>query len=170
MIQGAGSVGADLARRLADAGARVEVADSDAQAAARAGSDPRIRVVPAEGVLARPCDVLSPCALGGVLDAGSIRALACAAVVGAANNPLAKAEDAEQIAARGILYAPDFVVNAGGAIAVTGMEALGWPAARAEAAVRAIAETLTRVFALADAHGITTAAAARRIAEERLNA
>jgi len=168
VIQGAGSVGADLARRLADAGAEVEVADSDAQAAARAGADPRIRVVPADGVLARPCDVLSPCALGGVLDTVSIPTLRCAAVVGAANNPLAVAENADQIAERGILYAPDFVVNAGGAIAVTGMEALGWPAARAEAAVRAIAATLTRVFALADEKGITTAAAARRIAEEAL--
>ena len=169
-IQGAGSVGADLARRLADAGAEVEVADSDARAAERAGADPRIRVVPADGVLARPCDVLSPCALGGVLDAASIPTLACAAVVGAANNPLAAAENAGQIAARGILYAPDFVVNAGGAIAVTGMEALGWSAERAEAAVRAIAETLTRVFALADEGRITTAAAARQIAEEALAA
>jgi len=167
-IQGAGSVGGDLARRLADAGASVEVADSDANAAARAAGDPRISVVPAAGVLSRDCDVLSPCALGGVLDAASIPALRCAAVVGAANNPLAGPDDAERLRGRGILYGPDFVVNAGGAIAVTGIEALGWSAARAEAAVRGIAGTLRRVFELADAEGITTDAAARRIADEAL--
>jgi glutamate dehydrogenase/leucine dehydrogenase len=168
VIQGAGSVGGDLARRLADAGAAVEVADADPAAARRAGADPRIEVVPAEGVLARECDVLAPCALGGVLDAASIPALRCAAVVGAANNPLAAAEDAARLRARGILYGPDFVVNAGGAIAVTGIEALGWSRERAETAVRAIADTLSRVFAIADAEGITTDAAARRIAEEAM--
>jgi leucine dehydrogenase len=161
-------VGGELARRLADAGAEVEIADADAAAANRAAADPRVSVVPAQGVLPRPCDVLSPCALGGVLDASSIATLRCAAVVGAANNPLAEPEDAERLRERGILYGPDFVVNAGGAIAVTGMEALGWPRPRAEAAVRAIAETLSRVFAIADAAGITTDAAARRIAEEEL--
>src|SRR5690349_20102695 len=112
VIQGAGSVGGDLARRLAEAGASVEVADSDPAAAMRVASDPRIAVVPAHGVLARPCDVLAPCALGGVLDAASIPALRCAAIVGAANNPLAEREDAERLRARGILYGPDFVVNA----------------------------------------------------------
>jgi glutamate dehydrogenase/leucine dehydrogenase len=168
VIQGAGSVGGDLAARLADAGATVEVADADAAAAARAAGDPRVRVVSAAGVLARPCDVLAPCALGGVLDASSIATLRCAAVVGAANNPLAEPADAERLRDRGILYGPDFVVNAGGAIAVTGMEALGWSRDRAETAVRAIAETLSRVFTIADAEGITTDAAARRIAAEAL--
>lgn len=167
-IQGAGSVGGELATRLAAAGASVEVADTNASAAALVASDPRISVVPAEGVLSRKCDVLSPCALGGVLDAVSIPALRCAAVVGAANNPLGEQEDAQRLRERGILYAPDFVVNAGGAIGVTGIEALGWSSARAEAAVRAIAETLWRVFALADAEGVTTYAAARRIADEAL--
>jgi len=167
-IQGSGSVGGDLATRLADAGATVEVADSDAAAAARAASDPRIAVVPADGVLARRCDVLAPCALGGVLNADSIAQLRCAAVVGAANNPLGEPEDARRLRERRILYAPDFVVNAGGAIAVTGIEALGWTAARAETAVRAIAETLWRVFLVADSEAITTDAAARRIAEEAL--
>jgi glutamate dehydrogenase/leucine dehydrogenase len=170
VIQGAGSVGGELARRLAEAGADVEVADSDPGAAARAAADRRIRVVAADAVLSRECDVLAPCALGGVLDAESIPALRCRAVVGAANNPLAGPEDAARLRDRGILYGPDFVVNAGGAIAVTGIEALGWPAGRAETAVRAIAETLARVFAIADSEGITTDAAARRIAEEALRA
>jgi glutamate dehydrogenase/leucine dehydrogenase len=168
VIQGAGSVGGDLARRLALADASVEVADSDPAAAERAASGGWITVVPAADVLERACDVLAPCALGGVLDAGSIPTLRCAAVVGAANNPLAEPADAERLRARGILYGPDFVVNAGGAIAVTGIEALGWTAERAEAAVRAIAGTLARVFALADSERITTDAAARRVAEETL--
>jgi leucine dehydrogenase len=168
VVQGAGSVGADLARRLADAGALVEVADVDPSVAARAAEDSRIAVVPADGVLARECDVLAPCALGGVLDAASIPTLRCAAVVGAANNPLSVAADAERLRARGILYGPDFVVNAGGAVALTAIEALGWSRERAETAVRGIAETLARVFSIADAEGITTDAAARRIAEEAL--
>jgi glutamate dehydrogenase/leucine dehydrogenase len=169
VIQGAGSVGGDLAHRLAEAGASVEVADSDPAAATRAASDSRVSVVPAHGVLGRPCDVLAPCALGGVLDAVSIPSLRCAAVVGAANNPLAERADAERLRARGILYAPDFVVNAGGAIAVTGIEALGWSAQRAESAVRGIAETLARVFAIAERDNVTTDEAARRVAAEALN-
>jgi glutamate dehydrogenase/leucine dehydrogenase len=168
VIQGAGSVGGDLARRLAEAGASVEVADSDPAAAVRAASDPRVSIVPARGVLGRPCDVLAPCALGGVLDAASIPSLRCAAVVGAANNPLSERADAERLRARGILYAPDFVANAGGAIAVTGIEALGWSAQRAETAVRGIAETLARVFVIAEQDGITTDEAARRVAAEAL--
>ena len=107
-------------------------------------------------------------ALGGVLDAAWIPTLRCRAVAGAANNQLAEPADAERLRERGILYAPDFVINAGGAIAITGQEALGWPAEKAEAAVLAIGDTLARVYELAEAEGISTDAAARRIAEKRL--
>jgi leucine dehydrogenase len=91
-------------------------------------------------------------------------------VVGAANNQLAEAEDAERLRAAGILYAPDFVVNAGGAIAITGIEALGWSREKAEREVEGIAGTLSGILDLADREGITTDAAARRIAAQRIGA
>src|SRR5262249_6610539 len=119
-------------------------------------------------LLETPCDLFSPCALGAVLNADSILRLRCRAVVGAANNQLAEPEDAERLRAAGILYAPDFVVNAGGAIAITGIEALGWPREKAEHEVEAIADTLSGILDLAHAEGITTDAAARRIAARRL--
>jgi glutamate dehydrogenase/leucine dehydrogenase len=106
--------------------------------------------------------------MGNVLNAQTIPRLKCRAVVGAANNQLGAAGSAEMLDECGILYAPDFVVNAGGAIAITGMESLGWSVPQAEQEVRRIGETLKRVFTLARAEGITPEAAARRIAEANL--
>ncbi len=166
VVQGAGSVGIPLIEILAAGGASLVF--SDVSSGAGRGLDPVIERVAAEKVFEKPCDVFAPCALGGVLNAETIPRLACRAVVGSANNQLAAAEDADRLAARGILYAPDFIVNAGGAIAITGQEALGWTRQRAEREVRAIAGTLDRAFAIAAEAGITPEAAARRIAEERL--
>lgn len=169
-VQGAGSVGGPLIERLLEAGARVVFGDPSPEAGRRLLERRGVERVSPEACLEAEADVFAPCALGGVLDAVTIPRLRCRAVVGAANDQLADPADAERLRARGILYAPDFVVNAGGAVAVTGIEALGWTPARAEAAVGAIGETLTRVLALADREGVTTDAAARRIAEERLAA
>ena len=119
-------------------------------------------------VLESSCDVLAPCALGGVLDAATIPRLQCRAVAGAADkNQLGEAADAARLRDRGILYAPDFVINAGGAIGITGQESLDGPRRRRDARCCG-SETLGRVYDLAEASGITTDAAARRIAEERL--
>ncbi len=91
-------------------------------------------------------------------------------VVGAANNQLASVEDAERLRSRGILYAPDYVVNAGAAMAIPWMETLGWSQADAEKqVVESIKGALRKVIELSVAEGITTEAAARRIAEERLS-
>lgn len=100
----------------------------------------------------------------------TIPRLRCRAVAGAANNQLATPEDAERLRARGILYAPDFVVSLGGAMAVTGREAMGWTPAQAEREVLRIGDTLRKVFDRAEADGLTTEAAARRIARETLAA
>ena len=108
-------------------------------------------------------------ALGRVLSRETIPRLSCRAIAGAANDQLADPADAERLRERGILYAPDFVVNAGGAVAITGMEAMGWSPARAEREVRGIGETLSRVFERAEREGISTDAAARRLAAERLH-
>jgi leucine dehydrogenase len=121
-----------------------------------------------ESVYDTPCDLFSPCALGGVLNEVTIPRLRCRAVAGAANNQLAAPEDAERLRARGILYAPDFVASLGGSVAITGIEALGWSRERAEEEVRRIGDTLRQVFARAEAERITTDEAARRIALDRL--
>ena len=117
-IQGLGAVGMALAERLHDAGARLVVADIDAARTAEAAARLDATVVDADRILFEPCDVLAPCALGAVLDAESIPRLRAAIVCGAANNQLAEAQDGDLLHARGVLYLPDFVVNAGGVISV----------------------------------------------------
>ena len=167
VVQGAGSVGGELLERLLAAGADVAFSDVDAASVGR-WRERGVRFVEPDRVLEEACDLLAPCALGGVLDAVSIPRLRCRAVTGAANNQLGKPDDAVRLRARSILYAPDFVINAGGAIGITGQEALGWPSAKAREEVLRIGATLARVYDLAEALGISTDAAARRIADERL--
>ncbi len=168
LVQGAGGVGAALIERLGAAGAEVAFSEVDPALVAYWRDERGLKFVPPAEVLGFECDLFSPCALGGVLNAENIARLRCRAVVGAANNQLAEPEDAERLSARGILYAPDFVVNAGGATAVLAVEALGWPAAKAEAFVRGIGANLTRIYTRAARYAITTDLAARRLAEERL--
>jgi leucine dehydrogenase len=168
-LQGCGHIGAALARMLQDAGARLLVADVDdarAQRVARAGID---RVVPAAAITSAPAQAFVPCALGGVLDRATIPRLKCEIVVGAANNQLAEPADADRLAARGILYGPDYVANAGGVI--DGARFLfGWTEERNRTTIDAIYDTMLAIFAHADAQGITPAAAADRLAEARLGA
>lgn len=170
LVQGAGSVGLPLVRLLRQAGAEVLVADLDATATGHA-TEAGARAVSPELAVATPCDIFSPCAFGGVVDERSLAALRCRAIVGGANNPLAGETIAPALAERRILYAPDFVANAGGAMAGIRMEADGWPRERAEAEVRErIGETLRRVFALALERDVDPDAAARLMARVRLEA
>ncbi len=168
LVQGAGGVGSQLAGHLAGAGASVLVSDIDparAQAvAARVGSD----VVPADDVIGTRADVYAPCAVGGTLDVESAARIRCAVVAGSANNQLAEPEAADVLRARGILYAPDYVINAGGAIGVGGVEQLGWSEAEVNAALARIGDTLLEVYRRSETQGISTAAAADAIAAERL--
>ncbi len=168
VVQGAGSVGGALIERLQAAGAAVAFSDVAPESVRRHRDEGGVAWIEPAAILATPCDVLAPCALGGVLDAVSIPRLRCRAVAGAANNQLGGPEDAERLRSRGILYAPDFVINAGGAVGITGQESLGWSSDLARREVLRVGETLERVFALAETQAITTDAAARRIAEERL--
>jgi leucine dehydrogenase len=164
LVQGAGHVGANLARLLADAGATVLVSDLDGERARATGAT----VVPADAALESDCDVYAPCALGATLGAESIPRLRCRIVAGAANNQLATPEDGERLRAAGILYAPDYVINSGGALHGIGLERLGWDRDRLEREVEGIGATLTRVYTEADAKGISTDAAAERLAARRL--
>jgi leucine dehydrogenase len=168
VVQGAGGVGTHLADLLADAGASVLVADVDA-GRARAVAD-RIRgdVLAADRVSEAPCDVYAPCAVGGVLTVGTASQLRCRIIAGSANNQLAAPEAAEVLRARGILYAPDYVINAGGAIALVGLEQLGWSGSELDAAMSGIGETLREVYRRAEAEGVSTAAAADVLADARL--
>ena len=114
-------------------------------------------------------DVLAPCALGAVLDADSVPALRCRAIAGAANNQLASEDVAEQLLEREILWAPDFVANAGGIINISvELEPEGYAPERAEGRVRAIGDTLRTIFDDADAAGTTPLAAAMDLAYRRL--
>ena len=133
---------------------------------AATGADP----IAADAALTTPCDVLAPCATGAVLSAETIPELACRAIAGAANNQLATPEDAARLAARGILYAPDYVANAGGVIWLAGYETLGWDDAHMRARLAGIEQTLDEIFASAADERITTADAADRIALDRIAA
>ncbi len=117
LVSGVGSVGEPLARRLRDAGATLILSDVDSGRAEALAAELGATVAPPEAVAGTPCDVYAPCAVGGVLDAETIPRLACRAVAGSANNQLGEPGDAAALHARGILYAPDYVANSGGAIA-----------------------------------------------------
>ncbi len=164
LVQGAGSVGGILARELTAAGAKVLVSDVDEERAAAAGCE----TIAPESALEAEVDVYSPCAVGGTLNAESIPRLACRAVAGCANNQLAEPEDAERLRGRGILYAPDYVVNAGGIIQLIGLEDEGWDEAQLEERLAGVGETLRELFAEADAEGITPAEAAERLVRARV--
>jgi len=166
LVQGAGSVGHDLAGLLTAEGAHVLVSDVDEQRAATADGT----VVSATAALTTECDVYSPCAVGGTLSEASIAQLRCRIVAGSANNQLALPEDAQRLHDRGILYAPDYVINAGGVIQLIGLEDKGWDEAELERNLTAIGDTLRRVFRDAEEAGITPAAAAERLAAQRIAA
>lgn len=168
VVQGCGHVGAPLVRLLLADGARVECADIDSGRAAALERD-GATAVPLAGLLERPCDILGPCALGGALTAEIVPLLHCRVICGAANNQLAEPEVAEMLAAREILWAPDYVVNAGGIVNIY-EEFSGYDPVRAEREVRRIGETTRLVLERARSQGTTPAAAADAIAEERIEA
>jgi glutamate dehydrogenase/leucine dehydrogenase len=164
LVQGAGAVGADLVRDLLEDGAEVFVSDVDEKRAAATGAT----VVGAGDALTTECDVYAPCAVGGTLNAETIPQLRCRIVAGSANNQLAEPADASRLRDAGILYAPDYVVNAGGVIQLLGLEERGSSEAELEREFAGIGDTLRRIYADADAAGITPAEAAERLAAERI--
>jgi leucine dehydrogenase len=168
VIQGAGAVGSALADQLAEAGSSVLVADIDPGRADAVAKRVGGAALPVDQVFETDCDVYAPCAVGGTLSVESVPRLRCRIVAGSANNQLAEPEPAELLHARGILYAPDYVINAGGAIAIVGLEQLGWNRSELGTALARIGETLLEIYERAAARNISTAAAADALAEERL--
>lgn len=168
-VQGCGGVGRGLVAELRAAGAEVAVADVDAARAHAVAMEFGAEVVDAHAIHAVGADVYAPCALGGVLNEATIPMLRARIVAGGANNQLCEPEDGARLAARGILYVPDYVANAGGVI--TGVHELrGLPAAEAAAGVEAIFDTVTRVLRRAEGAGIPPHEAADQLAEERIAA
>jgi len=168
LIQGAGDVGGPLAQMLAEAGATVLLSDIDQEKAQRLAAKLDGRVIPAEATYGTPCDVFAPCAIGAILNADTIPQLGCRIVAGSANNQLDRAEDAQLLHEREILYAPDYVVNGGGAIAF-GMMHLGQTdQEEIRPRVGGIEATLDRIFAEARERGESPIHGARRVAEAAL--
>jgi glutamate dehydrogenase/leucine dehydrogenase len=167
VVSGVGKVGTSLVRHLVEDRARVTVTDVSAAAVDRVRRDFDVEVASPDEAHTVACDLYSPCALGAVLNGGTIPELKCRAIVGSANNQLADEGCASLLDERGILYAPDFIVNAGGVINIA-EELTGYHRERAYANIRRIFETTKWVVNQARADGTTTTAAASALAQRRI--
>jgi leucine dehydrogenase len=170
LVQGTGSIGAPLIQSLREAGATVLFNDVDEAAIRRHRDDLGLEFAPSDIVYQTGCDFFAPCALGGILNPNTIPQLKCRAVAGGANNQLSTPQNAERLREKGILYAPDYVIDVGDAMAVPGLEILGWSRQKAETeAADTVRRALRGVLEQAVAEGIATELAARRIAEDHLS-
>ncbi len=168
VVSGAGKVGGHLIDLLVAAGANTFVSDVDPDAVASVlRRHPAVTSVAPEHAHRTPADVFAPCALGGVLDEGTIAELDCEVVVGAANNPLARADGAEQLGERDITYIPDFVANAGGLIQMAG-EHRGEDAEAIGRRVEGIGATVEALLRRAASTGELPLAAAESLGRERI--
>ena len=167
-LQGCGNVGFQLALELRQAGAALVATDVDPGRIRKVVAATGARAVEPDAIYGVEADIFAPCALGGVLNAETIPRLRTEVVAGAANNQLLAPEDGDRIEERGLLYAPDYVVNAGGVIGGCA-EVLGWSGEEVRRRIEGIYDTLLAVLRLAKAEGLPAHAAADRLAEERLS-
>lgn len=168
-IEGAGSVGSVYADLIAKAGGKIVVADIKQESAERVAKATGGTVVRPTEIHKAACDVFAPCALGGSLNDETIPHLRCKAIVGAANNQLLDDRHGDMLRARGVLYAPDYVVNAGGLINVYDeLIPGGYVEKRSLANAEKIGDNLRTIFAISREEGISTARAADRFAERRI--
>ncbi|MBX2804739.1 MAG: amino acid dehydrogenase, partial [Hyphomicrobiales bacterium] len=166
-LQGLGHVGAMLAGLLAEEGARLIVTDMREASVSQAKSDYEAVAVAPDAIYDVTADIFAPCAMGAVLNGETITRLKAKIVAGAANNQLATAADGAALRDRGILYAPDYVINAGGIIQLSA-ERNGETAEAVQARLRTIGGTLTSVFEAAELQTLPTSDAADRLAEQRI--
>ncbi|HYI44418.1 MAG TPA: Glu/Leu/Phe/Val dehydrogenase [Actinomycetota bacterium] len=166
-LQGVGKVGHALCGYLVKEGAKVTIGDIDVDNLARAVADYGVETLPLSEVHKQEADVFAPCALGGGINDDTISEFRCKIIAGAANNQLAREEHGDKLRDLGILYAPDFVINAGGLINVED-ELRGYDRARALARVEGIYKQLQLIFTMARERGSSTAQAALDHAEERI--
>ncbi|MGD0189739.1 MAG: Glu/Leu/Phe/Val dehydrogenase dimerization domain-containing protein [Rhizomicrobium sp.] len=168
-VQGLGKVGMGLARRLHAEGAKLIVADVNNELVRSACDALNARAASVDDIVTVECDVFSPNALGAILNDSTVPAIHARVVAGGANNQLARVEHGEALKDRGILYAPDYVINGGGVIRVAG-QIFNWSDAEIERRVLRIADTLTVIFGRADDENTTTNRIADHIAEQRMHA
>jgi leucine dehydrogenase len=169
VVQGAGGVGGRLIELLSQADARVIATDTDP---VRLGQLEMkgIKTVSPEAALSTECDVLAPCATGGIINARSIPHLRSKVIAGGANNQLEKPSDSDLLRERGIVYAPDFVINAGGVLHGGGIEEQHWSPDVLAAKLAGIGDAIAEILERADREGVSTDAAARQIAVARIEA
>jgi leucine dehydrogenase len=168
-VQGCGAVGTHLARELNEAGASLVVADLDPEQTRRVSIRYGARVLDPDRILEADADVLAPCALGGVFRRDVIERLRVAIVAGAANNQLPNARAAQALADRGVLYVPDYAINAGG-VTTAGVDLLGWTAAELEWRVDAVYERTLHILEVAARRGATPLAVADQVVADRISA
>ncbi len=168
-VQGLGNVGRYLCRELKAAGASMVVTDIDADRVKRVVTEFGARPVATDEIYAVEADVFAPCALGAIINDRTIPQLKVAVVAGAANNVLHEERHGDALEGKGILYAPDYVANAGGVINVYS-ELAGWTSARAFRKADEIYDTVLKVFSIAKQEGVATHEAADRLAEQRIRA
>ncbi len=166
-LQGVGGVGAQLARLLHEAGARLTIADANRERAEATAALYGASLVSPGAIYDVDADIFAPCALGGILNDDTVPRLRAQIVVGAANNQLLENRHAQGLRERGITYGPDYVANSGGVISGA-MDIAGWTAEQSRARIEQIYDTMLGVLQQADVLGMTTAEAADRMAEERL--
>jgi leucine dehydrogenase len=167
-IQGVGHVGYVLAQLLHQQGAQLIVADSDADKTARCQQELAATVVTPEAIYQTNCDVFAPCGLGGIINDQTINQLKCAIVAGGANNQLAEPRYGLALQRKGILYAPDYIINAGGLIYIA-MQRQQQTQHAIDSKLATIGNTLTQVFTQAQQRQLSTHAVANQMAEEILN-
>jgi leucine dehydrogenase len=167
LVQGAGGVGGHLIELLLNAGAKVIASDIDPKRLDNL-QQKGVNVVPPESALTTPCDVLAPCAVGGIINARTIPDLRCRAIAGGANNQLETQSDADLLRERNIAYAPDFVINSGGVLHGGGLEEQHWTREELDRRLAAIGDAVYGIFLRAEQDGISTDTAARRIAIDRI--
>ncbi len=166
-VQGIGAVGAHLVRHLVKNGAKVVACDIDQDKTNALKEEVQFETVPADDIYKVKCDVFAPCALGAVINDRTIEFLNCRIIAGAANNQLERNDHADIIKKRGICYAPDYVINAGGLMNVF-LELEGYSRVRCERMVQSIYYNVSKVLKIADEMGVTTARAADVMVEEHL--
>jgi leucine dehydrogenase len=169
-VQGLGGVGARVAELVVAGGGRVVASDIDGQRARALADRIGLELVGPDAIYDQDCDVFSPNARGGTINEQTIPRLRCKIVAGGANNQLGAVEDGRRLHERGILYAPDYVINSAGAYVIAGRGELGYPDARLEEAAQGIGTLLALIYRRAADEDRPTAEVADRIAEERIAA
>lgn len=166
-VQGLGNVGSNLVKYLVEDGAKVIVADIEESRVKWHKDKYNAEVASPDQILFADCDILAPCALGAIINDNTIGKLKCKVVAGGANNQLAEPKHGDQLRELGILYAPDYVVNAGGLMNVF-VELEGYSPERAIEKTRKVYDNVTKVFQIAKRENVGTHTAADRLAEERI--